>query len=48
MKFIFIILLLEISGALSGCATVRPYKGESSNYDDKDKNTEGVGVVVPW
>jgi len=44
MKFIFIFLLLFISG----CATIRPYTGESSAYDDKDKNTEGVGVSVPW
>ena len=44
MKLIFIFLLL----LLAGCATIRPYTGESSTYDDKDKNTEGVGVVIPW
>lgn len=46
--FILAIGLLIVLYLLVGCATVCPYNGESSTYEDKDKNTEGVGVVVPW
>lgn len=39
-------LIILVLLFLCGCSTVRIYKGENSGYDDRNKNTEGAGIVV--
>lgn len=42
-----IILIVSLL-MFSGCTTIRPYTGNSSNSDDHQENAKGVLIKIPW